>query len=318
MVKLKLSFAGEPEVVRRVGKLPGLQIPVVIEFKGKGDFIIPYFAYEVTLYSVPNYGSGLGSLAKKRIFLGRFKYDNFIEARETELIFEFPIYPEVVEEMNKISAEDEYIAFLITVSDGLIYWTKSSPHNRGKLVEGISIIYPSVAEMAYKDNTVGLISFSREELAKLFSGLEETEYEWLTVPIPKIEVEGVDENIKEDIKTAIRSLKSARKVLHTPEYGQAMIDLRIIRDMIGNYSKDAGGYTLKTELGKIVEKKASDNIKSALNQTLRGVAAITNKYVHEDRNELKENPPWRETKFAYSLMAYLCWYLSNILTKPKH
>ena len=315
MVKLKLSFVDKTEVVKRVGRFPELQVPVKIEFKGEGEFIIPYFAYEVTLHSVPEYGIGFTGVQKNRISLGRFKYDKFVKTNDTELIFEFPLYPEVVEEMNKISAEDKYIAFKISVSDGLIYWINSTAPARGKyLIEGIDKIISSNVEMEYKGNTVGLISFSHEELAKLFSELEETEYEWLRVPIPKIE-EGVDEKIKEDITKVIRNLKSARKVLHTPEYGQAMLDLRKIRDIIGNYSEDAKGYTLKTELGKIVEKKTSEQIKGALNNTLRGAAAITNKYVHEDRNknELKETPPWREAKFAYSLMAYLCWYISNIL-----
>lgn len=315
MVKLKLSFVDKTEVVKRVGRFPELQVPVKIEFKDEGEFIIPYFAYEVTLHSVPEYGIGFTGAQKDRISLGRFKYDKFVKTNDTELIFEFPLYPEVVEEMNKISAEDKYIAFKISVSDGLIYWIKSAfASTRGKyVVEGIDKITSFNVEMEYKGNTVGLISFSHEELAKLFSELEETEYEWLTVPIPKIEVEGVDEKIKEDIKEVIKRLKSARKVLHTPEYGQAMLDLRVIRDIISK--KNSGGYTLKTELGKIVEEKTSKEIREGLNKTLRGAAEIFNKYIHEDRNknELKETPPWRETKFAYSLMAYLCWYISNIL-----
>lgn len=315
MVKLKLSFVDKTEVVKRVGRFPELQVPVKIEFKDEGEFIIPYFAYEVTLHSVPEYGIGFTGAQKDRISLGRFKYDKFVKTNDTELIFEFPLYPEVVEEMNKISAEDKYIAFKISVSDGLIYWIKSAfASTRGKyVVEGIDKITSFNVEMEYKGNTVGLISFSHEELAKLFSELEETEYEWLTVPIPKIEVEGVDEKIKEDIKEVIKRLKSARKVLHTPEYGQAMLDLRVIRDIISK--KNSGGYTLKTELGKIVEEKTSKEIREGLNKTLRGSAENFNKYVHEDRNknELKETPPWRETKFAYSLMAYLCWYISNIL-----
>lgn len=315
MVELKLSFAGEPEVVKRVGRFPELQIPVKIGFEGEGEFIIPYFAYEVTLHSVPEYGIGFTGAQKDRISLGRFKYDKFVKTYDTELIFEFPLCPEVVEEMNKISAEDKYVAFKISVIDGLIYWIKSNyPRAQGKYVIGsIDKISNSNVKLVYQGNHVDLISFRREELAKLFSELEETEDEWLTVPIPKIEVDGVDEKIKEDIKKVIKRLKSARKVLHTPEYGQAMLDLRVIRDIISK--KNSEGYTLKTELGKMVEEKTSKEIREGLNKTLRGAAEIFNKYIHEDRNknELKETPPWRETKFAYSLMAYLCWYISNIL-----
>lgn len=320
-VNLKLRYQGNPSIIDKPGQPPEISLTLrlrgISQRDGEG-FYLSKFRYSVRLWT--SVGQDLWSGGKNRMEIGEFQFDKVQNKIGVKFDLTFPLYPEVKEEMNRISSEGKYVAFEIQVLDGLIFWYNDSQTSIGDSLQSISSLNRSTVKSETYGEEIDKVVLNRETLTKLFSKMEGLDHEWISIPVPQFETVEIDGELGEMVANSTQNLRKAREVLHTPEYGQAMLDLREVRDELGS-RRDTDDHEpswyLNDNIRDAIEQVAGKDPRRGIEKSLRSGTNVANKYIHESRPKLEETPPWRETRFVYSQYTNMVWYISKILSESE-
>ena len=313
----ELEYTGDFEVEERVAQPPKVYFSVDLDLRRsddyEGTFYIPDLRYRVYLESAPDYDESPNT---RHYNLGIYRVSELIEEGQRGGInFSAPLYPEVIEKMNRITSQNRYVTFSIETLESFIFWMDTSSNGRVEEFNGFNPLESAKVQQRVRSDTISGIVLPREDVTSILTVLEDFSNEWLSIPIPAANTEDVSEELRDRIERAVSNLNNARQSLHTPSYGQAMIDLRNIRDEL-SVKEDRGDgerWYLVQDLEDTLESRIGERETRAVRNMLRSGSNFASKYVHEDRSQLKEEPPWDETKLVYSQYSHLVWFVAQKL-----
>jgi hypothetical protein len=314
----ELEYTGEFKVEEQVAEPPTVHFSVNLDLRRKADyegkFYIPDLRYRVYLESASDYDARPDT---RHYDLGIHQMSELIEEGDTAGInFRAPLYPEVIEEMNRISSQNRYVTFKFETMDAFIYWMDTSSKGRVEAFNGFNLLDSATVRKRVHSAEINGIVLPREDVTSILTELEDFSYEWLTIPIPATDTDGISDELHDRVERAISNLGNARESLHTPSYGQAMIDLRNIRGELAVREERGDGerrWYLIQDLEDALESRIGERETRAVRNMLRAGSNFASKYVHEDRNKLKEEPPWDETKLVYAQYSHLVWFVAQKL-----
>lgn len=315
--RLELEYTGDFEVEQQVAQPPIVHFSVNLDVRNRdeyeGVFYIPDLRYRTYLESASDYDA---SPNNRHYDLGVHRTSELIEKGDRAGIgFRAPLYPEVIEEMNRISSQDRYVTFSFETLETFIYWMDTSSKGRVEPFNGFNPLDSAKVQQRVRSDKINGIVLPREDVTSILDELEEFSYEWLTIPIPATDTDGVSNDLRDRLDRVVANLENAREVLHTPSYGQAMIDLRNIRDGLAVKEDRGDGeqWYLVEDFENALESRIGERETRAVRNMLRAGSNFASKYVHEDRDRLKEEPPWDETKLVYAQYSHLVWFVAQKL-----
>ena len=135
----------------------------------------------------------------------------FIEEGDTAGInFRAPLYPEVIEEMNRISSQNRYITFSFETIGTFIYWMETSSSGRVEAFNGFNPLDSAPVQQRVHSDKINGIVLPRENVTSILTKLEDFSYEWLTIPIPATDTDGVSDELHDRIERAVSNFGTSQ------------------------------------------------------------------------------------------------------------